>query len=79
MNILDDALQGFSFRAGHMQIRKQRNKKMGFAHKTNFSYIHVPKQSKKDGFYILHLMIYFNRITKSFALTTEMMIISTSG
>ena len=33
MNILDDALQGFSFRGGHMQIRKQRNKKMGFAQK----------------------------------------------
>ena len=29
MNILDDALQGFSIRGGHMQIRKQRNKKMG--------------------------------------------------
>ena len=60
MNILDDALQGFSFRGGHMQIRKQRNKKMGFAHKTNFSCIHVPKPSKKDGFYIVHLMIQFN-------------------
>ena len=33
MNILDDALQGFNIRRGHMQIRKQRNKKMGFAHK----------------------------------------------
>ena len=60
MNILDDALQGFSIRGGHMQIRKQRNKKMGFAHKTNFSCIHVPKPSKKDGFYIVHLMIQFN-------------------
>ena len=28
MNILDDALQGFSIRGGHMQIRKQRNTKM---------------------------------------------------
>ena len=28
MNILDDALQGFSIRGGHMQIRKQRSKKM---------------------------------------------------
>ena len=27
MNILDDALQGFSIRGGHLQIRKQRNKK----------------------------------------------------
>ena len=62
-----------------MQIRKQRNKKMGFTHKTNFSCIHVPKPSKKDGFYIIHLMIQFNRINKSFALTAEMMIISTSG
>ena len=78
MNILDDALQGFSFRGGHVQIKKQRNKKMGFAHKTNFSCIHVPKPSNKDGFYIVHLMIQF-WITKSFALTAEMMIISTSG
>ena len=60
MNILDDALQGFSIRGGHMQIRKQRNKKTGFAHKTNFCCIHVPKPSKKDGFYILHLMIEFS-------------------
>ena len=60
MNILDDALQGFSFRGGHVKIKKQRNKKMGFAHKTNFSCIHVPKPSKKDGFYIVHLMIQFN-------------------
>ena len=60
MNILDDALQGFSFRGGHVQIKKQRNKKMGFTHKTNFSCIHVPKPSKKDGFYIVHLMIQFN-------------------
>jgi len=60
MNILDDALQGFNIRGGHMQIRKQRNNKMGFAHKTNFSCIHVPKPSKVDGFYIVHLMIQFN-------------------
>jgi hypothetical protein len=25
MNLLDDALQGFIIRGGHMQIRKQRN------------------------------------------------------
>ena len=60
MNILNDALQGFSIRGGHMHIRKQRNKKMGFAHKTNFCCIHVPKPSKKDGFYIIHLMIEFS-------------------
>ena len=46
--------------SGHMQIRKQRNKKMGFAHKTNFCCIHVPKPSKKDGFYLLHLMLEFS-------------------
>ena len=66
MNILDDALQGFSIRGGHLQIRKQRNKKLGFSHKTSFCCIHVPKPSKKDGFYLLHLMIEFNTITKSF-------------
>ena len=33
---------------------------MVFAHKTNFCCIHVPKPSKKDGFYILHLMIEFS-------------------
>ena len=32
MNILDDALQGFSIRGGHLQIRKQRNNKLGFSH-----------------------------------------------
>ena len=33
MNILDDALQGFSFRGGHVQIKKQRNKKIESSHK----------------------------------------------
>src|SRR3990170_2174792 len=57
MNILDDALQGFNLRGGHLQIRKQRNKKMGFSHKTNFCCIHVPKHSRNDGFYLLQLMM----------------------
>ena len=71
MNILDDALQGFSIRGGHMQIRKQRNKKMGFAHKTNFCCIQVPKPYKKDGFYILHLMIEFNTDHQKLRMTTR--------
>ena len=71
MNILDDALQGFSIRGGHMQIRKQRNKKMGFAHKTNFCCIHVPKPSKKDGFYIVHLMIEFSTDHQKLRMTSR--------
>src|SRR4051812_40764137 len=71
MNILDDALEGFSIRGGHMHIRKQRNKKMGFAHKTNFCCIHVPKPSKKDGFYIVHLMIEFSRDHQKLCMTSR--------
>lgn len=71
MNILDDALQGFSIRGGHLQIGKQRNKKLGFSHKTNFCCIHVPKPSKKDGFYLLHLMIEFNTDHQKLRMTTR--------
>ena len=71
MNILDDALQGFSIRGGHMQIRKRRNKKMGFTHKTNFCCIHVPKPSKKDGVYLLPLMIEFNTVHQKLRMTTR--------
>ena len=71
MNILDDALQGFSLRGGHLQIRKQRHKKMGFSHKTNFCCIHVPKPSKNDGFYLLHLMMEFRRDHQQLRMTTR--------
>ena len=71
MNILDDALQGFSIRGDHMQIRKQRKKKMGFTHKTIFCCIQVPKPSKKDGFYILHLMIEFSTDHQKLRMTSR--------
>ena len=71
MNILDDALQGFSLRGGHMQIRKQRNRKTGFSHKTNFCCIHVPKQSRNDGFYLLHLMMEYRRDHQKLRMTTR--------
>ena len=70
-NILDDALQGFSLRGGHLQIRKQRNRKTGFSHKTNFCYIHVPKSSRNDGFYLLHLMMEFRRDHQKLCMTTR--------
>jgi hypothetical protein len=59
MNILDEALHGFSLKGGHMKIRKTRNKRPGFSHKTNFCCIHVPKASDNDGFYLIHLMTKF--------------------
>ena len=71
MNILDDALQGFNIVGGHLQIRKQWNKKLGFSHRTNFCCIHVPKPSKKDGFYLLHLMIEFNTDRQKLRMTTR--------
>nr|XP_020170920.1 uncharacterized protein LOC109756497 [Aegilops tauschii subsp. strangulata] len=71
MNILDDALHGFSLRGGHLQIRKQRNHKPGFSHKTNFCCIHVPKPSRNDGFYLLHLMMEFRRDHQQLRMTTK--------
>ena len=71
MNILDDALQGFNFRGGQIQIRKQRYHKTGFWHKTNFCWIHVEKSNSNDGFYLLRLMMEFRRDHQKLRMTTR--------
>jgi hypothetical protein len=71
MDILDDALHGFSMRGGHMEIRKQRKNKPGFSHKTNFCSIHQPTTSKNDGFYLIHLMMEFRRDHQQLRMTTR--------
>jgi len=71
MDILDDALHGFSMRGGHMEIRKQRKNKPGFSHKTTFYSIHQPTTSKNDGFYLLHLMMEFRRDHQQLRMTTR--------
>jgi hypothetical protein len=71
MNILDEALHGFSLKGGYIQIRKNRNRRPGFLHKTNFCSIHVPKPSRNDGFYLLHLMMEFRRDHQQLRMTTR--------
>ena len=44
---------------------------MRFSHKTNFCCIHVPKPTKHDGFYLLHLMMGYRRDHQQLHMTTR--------
>ena len=71
MDILDDALHGFSMRGGHIETKKQRKSRPGFSHKTTFCCVHEPTASKNDGFYVLHLMMEFRRDHQQLRMTTR--------
>ena len=60
-SVLNSALLTFSMSGGYIKVKKYRKNGLVFSHKTDFCCIQQPKDSKADGFYLMHHMIEYRR------------------
>ena len=60
-SILDSAIFFYGIRGGEIKIKKTRNCRAAFGHKTDFCCIQQPSDSLNDGFYVLHHMLEYRR------------------
>jgi hypothetical protein len=60
-SVLDSAMITFSLSGGYIKVKKHRKNGLGFGHKTDFCCIQQPKDSKADGFYLMHHMLDYRR------------------
>ena len=58
-SVMNDALTGYAFHEGPMEVRKEKDGKLVFSHHTNFKSVTQPATSDQDAFYVLmHMREY---------------------
>ena len=60
-SVLDSAIFYYGVRGGAINIKKKRDGRPAFGHKTDFCCIQQPSDTLSDGFYVLHHMLEYRR------------------
>ena len=60
-SVLGSALLTFSLSGGYIKVKKYRNHRLAFSHKTDFCCIQQLHTGMADGFYLVHHLLEYRR------------------